>query len=56
MLALLNRLKNENPNSRLEAFRAALRNHRMRHERDRLERGPNSCRKQLDLQIASMSR
>lgn len=49
MLTLLDRLKNENPNSRFEAFRAALRNHRMRHESDRLERGLNSCRKQLDL-------
>ncbi|KAI0121883.1 hypothetical protein F4814DRAFT_457770 [Daldinia grandis] len=56
MLALLGRLRNGNPNSRFEAFRAALRSHRMRHERDRLERGLDSCRKQLHLQIARMSR
>lgn len=56
MLALLSRLGNRNPNSKFEALRAAWRNHKMQHERNRLERGLDAWRKQLDIQLTSMSR
>ncbi|KAI8961434.1 hypothetical protein F5Y11DRAFT_226254 [Daldinia sp. FL1419] len=38
MLVLLSLLKNENPGSKLDTLSAALRNLRMKHERDRREK------------------
>ncbi|KAI1139137.1 hypothetical protein F5Y05DRAFT_339637 [Hypoxylon sp. FL0543] len=56
MITLLDQLKNKNPDSKLKAFRAGWKNYRKQAERDRLKKGLNSCRKQLAIQITSMSR
>ncbi|KAI0381420.1 hypothetical protein F5Y04DRAFT_81768 [Hypomontagnella monticulosa] len=56
ILALLDRLRNRNPNSKFEAFKAAVRNLKAKDERDRLEKGLDDCRKQLDIQLTSMFR
>ncbi|OTA95264.1 hypothetical protein M434DRAFT_393992 [Hypoxylon sp. CO27-5] len=56
MLALLDHLRNKNPNSKLKAIKAGWKNYRKQGERDRLEKGLDSCRKQLALQLTSMSR
>lgn len=56
MLSLLTYLKNENPNSKIGAMKAAVRNYRKKGEKERLIQGLNSCRDQLNLQLTSMSR
>ncbi|KAI0116206.1 hypothetical protein F4776DRAFT_666527 [Hypoxylon sp. NC0597] len=56
MLALLDRLRNKNPDSKLKAIKAGWKNYRNQGERDRLEKGLDTCRKQLALQLTSMSR
>lgn len=55
-LALLNRLENRNPDSKFRAFKAAVRNLEAKDKRDRLEKGLDSCQKQLDIQLTSMFR
>ncbi|XXH01995.1 hypothetical protein Hte_008359 [Hypoxylon texense] len=55
-LALLEYLKNRNPNSKIAAVRAAIRNHKKKDEKERLVKGLDSCRRQLELQLTSMSR
>ncbi|KAI1080389.1 hypothetical protein F5B20DRAFT_540427 [Whalleya microplaca] len=56
LLAFLDVLKNRNPRSRFEALKAVVRSMRKQDERIRLERGLDACRKQLELQLTSMSR
>ncbi|KAI1456045.1 hypothetical protein F4805DRAFT_433650 [Annulohypoxylon moriforme] len=56
MLAFLARLKNKNPESKLAAFKASVRNYSARHERSRLKEGLNDCRVQLDVQLNIMAR
>ncbi|KAI1377992.1 hypothetical protein F4677DRAFT_414128 [Hypoxylon crocopeplum] len=56
MIALLDRLKNKSTGSRSKALKAAWRNYKLRDERTRLEKGLDSCRKQLDLQLHIISR
>ncbi|KAI1413348.1 hypothetical protein F5Y13DRAFT_179486 [Hypoxylon sp. FL1857] len=55
MLALLDSLKNKNPGSRLKSLKVGWKNYRKQGERDRLEKTLDSCRKQLILQLTSMS-
>ncbi|KAI0838389.1 hypothetical protein F5Y06DRAFT_45438 [Hypoxylon sp. FL0890] len=56
MVTLLDHLKNKNPDSKLKAFKAGWKNYRKQGERDRLEKGLDSCRRQLAIQLTSMSR
>ncbi|KAI0886844.1 uncharacterized protein GGS22DRAFT_118401 [Annulohypoxylon maeteangense] len=56
MLAFLARLKNKNPQSKLAAFKASVRNHTTRHERSRLKEGLDDYRVQLDVQLNIMTR
>ncbi|KAI1770162.1 hypothetical protein F4818DRAFT_276901 [Hypoxylon cercidicola] len=55
-LALLEYLKNRNPKSCIGAARAAVRNYRKKGEKEQLVQVLDSCRRQLDLQLTSMSR
>ena len=56
MLAFLDRLKNKDPQSKLAALKASVRNLTAQHERSRLKEGLDDYRRQLDVQLNSMAR